>query len=60
LKVFAQAEEPEPAIAFAAPPQFFPPKRINRVVNVQPLLMPDNYAEHVLKFIGDAKESVWF
>jgi len=58
--LFVPEEEPEPAIAFAAPPQFFPPKRISRMVSVQPLLTPDNYAEHVLKFIGDAKESVWF
>ena len=58
--LFVPEEEPEPAIAFAAPPQFFPPKRINRMVSVQPLLTPDNYAEHVLKFIGDANESVWF
>ena len=58
--LFVPEEEPEPAVAFAAPPQFFPPKRINRMVSVQPLLTPDNYAEHVLKFIGDANESVWF
>lgn len=53
-------EEPEEPVAFAAPPQFFKPKRVNRVVSVQPLLTPDNYAEHALNLIGSAKESVWF
>lgn len=50
-------EEPE---AFAAPPRFFQPLRLNRKVSVQPLLTPDNYAEHALALIQSAKESVWF
>jgi PLD-like domain len=58
--LFVPEEEPEAAVAFAAPPQLFPPKRINRVVSVQPLLTPDNYAENVLKLINSAEESVLF
>jgi PLD-like domain len=58
--LFVPEEEPEEPVAFAAPPQLFKPKRINRVVSVQPLLTPDNYAEHALKLIGSANESVWF
>ncbi len=50
-------EAPEP---FAAPPQYFKPLRLNRTVSVQPLLTPDNYAEHALALIRSAKESVWF
>ncbi|MGB7976924.1 MAG: phospholipase D-like domain-containing protein [Roseiarcus sp.] len=50
-------EEPE---AFAAPPRFFQPLRLNRKVSVQPLLTPDNYAEHALALIRSAQKSVWF
>jgi hypothetical protein len=53
-------EEPEEAVAFAAPPQLFKPLRLKRVVSVQPLLTPDNYAENALKLIKSAKESLWF
>ena len=45
---------------FARPPQLFKPLRLNREVSVQPLLTPDNYAQHVLKLIKSAKKSVWF
>jgi hypothetical protein len=57
LFVPEEQEEPE---AFAAPPRFFQPLRLNRKVSVQPLLTPDNYAEHALALIQSAKESVWF
>jgi hypothetical protein len=53
-------EEKEEEVAFAAPPQFFPPLRISREVSVQPLLTPDNYAENALKLIKSATRSVWF
>src|SRR5206468_6293662 len=55
-----EAEEAEEPVAFAAPPQFFPPLRLNRRVKVQPLLTPDNYAANALKLIQSAKKSVWF
>jgi hypothetical protein len=54
-----EEEEPE-AVAFAAPPQFFPPLVLDRKVKVRPLLTPDNYAEHTIDLIKKAKESVWF
>jgi hypothetical protein len=57
--LFVPEEEPE-EVAFAAPPQLFEPLRLNRVVSVQPLLTPDNYAENVLKLIQSAEKSVWF
>jgi hypothetical protein len=50
------AEEPVPF----APPRLFEPLRLNRKVSVQPLLTPDNYAEHALKLIQSAEKSVWF
>jgi PLD-like domain len=53
-------EEKEEAVAFAAPPQLFPPLRLNREVSVQPLLTPDNYAENALRLIKSATKSVWF
>ena len=53
-------EEEEEAVEFAEPPQFFPPLRRERQFKVQPLLTPDNYAEHALELIQSAKESVWF
>jgi hypothetical protein len=58
--LFVPEEEPAEVVAFAAPPELFPPKRVNRVVSIQPLLTPDNYAEHALRLIGSAKKSVWF
>lgn len=50
----------EEAVAFAEPPQYFEPLRLNRKIKVQPLLTPDNYVEHVLPLIRSAKKSVWF
>jgi phosphatidylserine/phosphatidylglycerophosphate/cardiolipin synthase-like enzyme len=58
--LFVPEEDLEEPVAFAAPPELFPPKRVNRVVSIQPLLTPDNYAEHALKLISSAKKSVWF
>jgi hypothetical protein len=58
--LFVPEEEPEEPVAFAAPLRLFKPKRIDRVVSVQPLLTPDNYAEHALKLIRSATSSVWF
>jgi hypothetical protein len=58
--LFVPEEDPEEPIAFAAPPQLFRPLHINRIVSVQPLLTPDNYAENALKLIGSAEKSVWF
>jgi PLD-like domain len=57
--LFVPAEEPEEAVEFA-PPRLFEPLRLNRVVSVQPLLTPDNYAERALKLIQSAEKSVWF
>jgi PLD-like domain len=58
--LFVPEEEPEEPVEFAAPLRLFEPLRINREVSVQPLLTPDNYAEHALKLIRSAKQSVWF
>lgn len=58
--LFVPEEEPEEPIDFAAPTRLFEPLRLNREVSVQPLLTPDNYAEHALKLIQSAKKSVWF
>ena len=49
-------EEEEPF----APLRLFEPLRLDRKVSVQPLLTPDNYAEHALKLIQSAQKSVWF
>ncbi len=46
--------------AFGEGGQFFQPLRVDRVVKVQPLLTPDNYAENVLKLIKSAKKSLRF
>ena len=59
LFVPEEEEVPEEAVAFA-PPRLFEPLRLNREVRVQPLLTPDNYAEHALKLIQSAQKSVWF
>ncbi len=58
--LFVPEEGPEEIPEFAAAPQLFKPLRINRVVSVQPLLTPDNYAENALKLIQSAEKSVWF
>jgi hypothetical protein len=57
--LFVPEEEPEEPVSFAAP-QLFEPMHINRVVSIQPLLTPDNYAEHALKLIQSATQRVWF
>jgi hypothetical protein len=54
------SEEEEEAVEFAEPPRFFQPLRLDRRLKVQPLLTPDNYAEHALKLIQSAKKTVWF
>jgi len=59
LFVPEEEEVAEEAVAFA-PPRLFEPLRLNREVRVQPLLTPDNYAEHALKLIQSAQKSVWF
>ena len=59
LFVPEEEEVAEEAVAFA-PPRLFEPLRLNREVSVQPLLTPDNYAEHALKLIQSAQKSVWF
>jgi hypothetical protein len=57
--LFVPEEEAEEPVEFAAP-RLFKPLRLNRQISVQPLLTPDNYAEHALKLIKSAKETVWF
>jgi V8-like Glu-specific endopeptidase len=42
----------------AAPFKYFEPLSETRVFEVQPLLTPDNYHEHVLELINDANEEV--
>jgi hypothetical protein len=58
--LFVPEEQEAEAVTFAAPPQLFKPLRLNRVVSVQPLLTPDNYAQNGLKLIRSANKSVWF
>jgi hypothetical protein len=58
--LFVPEEGPEEPVEFAAPPQLFPPLRLDRRIKVQPLLTPDNYAENALKLIRSAKKSVWY
>jgi len=53
-------EEEEELAEFAAPPQYFPPLRLDRRIKVQPLLTPDNYVENTLNLIDSAQKSVWF
>jgi phosphatidylserine/phosphatidylglycerophosphate/cardiolipin synthase-like enzyme len=58
--LFVPEEEPEEPEAFAEPPQFFPPLRLDRRIKMQPLLTPDNYAENALNLIRSAKKSLWY
>jgi PLD-like domain/Trypsin-like peptidase domain len=41
-------------------PKYHPPLSVKRKVRVQPLLTPDNYAEHVLPLIQNARKSLYF
>lgn len=41
-------------------PKYRSPLSINRKVRVQPLLTPDNYAEHLVPLIQNATKSVYF
>ncbi len=58
--LFVPEEEEEAPAEFAAPAQLFPPLRLDRVVAIQPLLTPDNYAANALDLIRSAQASVWF
>jgi PLD-like domain len=58
--LFVPEEAEEEAEVFAAPPQFFPPLRLEGSIKAQPLLTPDNYSENALALIQSAKKSVWF
>ncbi len=40
--------------------RFFSPLEIERELDIQPLLTPDNYSEHVLALIESAKERIYF
>jgi PLD-like domain/Trypsin-like peptidase domain len=42
------------------PAKYHPPLTIKRKVRVQPLLTPDNYAEHVLPLLQNARKSLYF
>jgi hypothetical protein len=44
----------------AGTPTYFPPLKINRKVQVWPLLTPDNYQEHVLALINTAERRLLF
>lgn len=57
--LFVPEDEAEEPVVFSAP-RFFEPLQLDRVVSVQPLLTPDNYAEHALALINSAETSVWF
>lgn len=54
-----EEEEADEPVAFA-PPKLFEPLRLDREIDIQPLLTPDNYAEQALALIMSAKKSVWF
>jgi len=41
-------------------PTYFAPLKLNRKVQVRPLLTPDNYQEHVLSLIQSANERILF
>lgn len=68
----AAVEAPAPPTAFflmdeaieervpAGKPTYFAPLKINRKVQVQPLLTPDNYQEHVLALIQTAERRLLF
>jgi hypothetical protein len=56
---------PEADVAAAGPPpEFFDGKRFvfenGEKLRVQPLLTPDNYADHVLPLLRNAKRRIWF
>lgn len=59
--LFVPADGPAAFDAFESEPQFFREQEFpNKKVRVQPLMTPDNYAEHVLPLIKGAKHSLYF
>jgi phosphatidylserine/phosphatidylglycerophosphate/cardiolipin synthase-like enzyme len=62
--LFVPAPAKEEALAAEALPRFFPPVRLpfgpQSPLRVQPLLTPDNYADHVLPLIKSAKSKLYF
>jgi hypothetical protein len=63
-EILVPVEEILEAEAEVAPLQVFAPRRFTftsqRPLRVQPLLTPDNYAEHVLRLLKTAREKVYF
>jgi hypothetical protein len=53
---------PEDLVAQAVAAKYFAPKDIDiaRTETVQPLLTPDNYADHILDLISQAKTTLYF
>jgi PLD-like domain len=45
---------------FAAPVQFFEPLVLDRIVDIQPLLTPDNYAAKILEILDGATATIDF
>jgi hypothetical protein len=45
---------------FREAPQFFPPLALDRVVDVQLLLTPDNYAEKIFELLDSAEKTIDF
>lgn len=58
--VYVPANIPSEVMEAVTTPQFFEPLIGERVIDVQPILTPDNYIEKVLPFLQSAKTSIHF
>jgi phosphatidylserine/phosphatidylglycerophosphate/cardiolipin synthase-like enzyme len=46
--------------AVRVPPRYFKPLEVDRIIDVQPVLSPDNYLDRTHELIKDAQRSVFF
>jgi hypothetical protein len=57
--LLAELAEPEIVLASRVPQTYFPPKKIEAKMKIQPILTPDNYVDFILALINSAEKSFY-
>jgi phosphatidylserine/phosphatidylglycerophosphate/cardiolipin synthase-like enzyme len=57
--LLAELAEPEIVLAARVPQRYFPPKKIEAKMKIQPILTPDNYIDFILALINSAEKSFY-
>jgi PLD-like domain len=59
MSTLAQLAEPDIILASRVPQTYFPPKKIEAKMKIQPILTPDNYVGLILALINSAEKSFY-